>query len=118
MGRPTVAIGEANAIGFITEDNIQTAMSSNFGDIGPKDLDIDFSQLTPQIIAAIHAKQSAESVSHIVAQNYNISAVVDQLEYRYQSEYVYTRKRKFLSSCTIALSLTIAKRRTWYLYAG
>ncbi|MGL4925906.1 MAG: polysaccharide deacetylase family protein [Plesiomonas shigelloides] len=94
MGRPTVAIGEANAIGFITEDNIQTAMSSNFGDIGPKDLDIDFSQLTPQIIAAIHAKQSAESVSHIVAQNYNISAVVDQLEYRYQSEYVYTRKRE------------------------
>ncbi|MGL6116579.1 polysaccharide deacetylase family protein [Plesiomonas sp.] len=94
MGRPTVAIGEANAIGLITQRNIHTAMESNFGDIGPKDLDIDFGQLKTEINAALATQYTDENISHLVAESYNTQHVVDQLEYRYQSEYVYTRKHE------------------------
>ena len=48
-GRPTLAIGEAKAIGLITPERLAKALASNFGDIGPKDLDIDFPALIGEI---------------------------------------------------------------------
>lgn len=45
-GRPTLAIGEATCIGIVDESNVDNAMATNFGDIGPVDLDIDFAQIT------------------------------------------------------------------------
>jgi spore coat polysaccharide biosynthesis predicted glycosyltransferase SpsG len=35
-GRPAFAIGEAKAIGLVTEQNLDEALASNFGDIGPR----------------------------------------------------------------------------------
>ena len=34
--RPAFAIGEAKAIGLVTERNLDEALASNFGDIGPR----------------------------------------------------------------------------------
>lgn len=94
MQRPIFAIGEALAPGLITLDNLNTAMSSNFGDIGPQDLDIDFSALRQRIAEALQASEpTPELIEHVKAQ-YNLQAVTDQLEQDYQSTYVHKQRRE------------------------
>ncbi len=48
-----IAIGEAKAIGLVTEQNLDEALASNFGDIGPKDLAIDFAKLKDEVANAL-----------------------------------------------------------------
>ncbi len=87
-GRPTLAIGEAHAIGLIDENNIQQAMESNFGDIGPKDLDIDFSSITKQVEIALQSKHCHKEVVEKIKENYSLTKIVDQIENIYQTVYV------------------------------
>lgn len=94
MGRPTFAIGEASAPGLVTPDNIDTAMAGNFGDIGPRDLDIDFAALPEQIAAALACQGTAPEVMAKVRHNYDLVAVADHLEQHYQSVYVHRRRRE------------------------
>ncbi len=114
LGRPVYAIGEAKAIGLITPENVRNAMCSNFGDIGPKELDIDFERVKAEIAEAVDrhgrfqrprgddltrhceppraAWQSA--VQETIADEYNLQKVVDQLETLYQDAAVETLKRE------------------------
>ena len=55
-GRPAFAIGETRAIGLVTEQNLDEALASNFGDIGPGDLAIDFAGLKAQIPSALASR--------------------------------------------------------------
>ena len=87
-GRPTLAIGEAQSIGLVTQNNLQQAIRSNFGDIGPKDLDIDFTNIHQQVELGLKSKHCDTEVSEIVKKNYNLSSVTDQIEDIYQSVYV------------------------------
>ncbi|GAL24199.1 polysaccharide deacetylase [Vibrio variabilis] len=45
-GRPTLAVGEASCVGIVDETNVAEAMACNFGDIGAKEMNIDFSTIT------------------------------------------------------------------------
>ena len=65
-GRPTLAIGEAINIGPVTADNIQHAMATNFGDIGKKELDIDFADIPAQIEQALSSPHCEKDVSESI----------------------------------------------------
>jgi peptidoglycan/xylan/chitin deacetylase (PgdA/CDA1 family)/glycosyltransferase involved in cell wall biosynthesis len=94
MERPVFAIGEAEAVGLVTADNLDAAMASNFGDIGPKDLDIDFAALPARIAAALNADYDATALAARVRASYDLKAVADQLEQHYQSVYVHRLRRE------------------------
>ncbi|MEZ8103053.1 polysaccharide deacetylase family protein [Vibrio bivalvicida] len=87
-GRPTLAIGEAKAIGLVDESNINEAMASNFGDIGPKDLDIDFSSIEQQVKLGLQSKHCCKEVVETIKENYSLTKIVDQIEHIYQTVYV------------------------------
>ncbi|MCG9584106.1 polysaccharide deacetylase family protein [Vibrio tubiashii] len=87
-GRPTLAIGEAKAIGLVDESNIKEAMASNFGDIGPKDLDIDFSSIEQQVEIGLRSKHCYKEVIETIKENYSLTNIVDQVENIYQTVYV------------------------------
>jgi len=93
-GRPTLAIGEANCIGIVDSSNVDQAMATNFGDIGPKDLDIDFSQIASIVEKGLATQHCDSEVNKIIKQHYDLSAVVDQLEETYQTVYVEKLQRE------------------------
>ena len=94
MQRPIFAIGEALALGLITTENLADAMSSNFGDIGPKDLDIDFAALPQRIADALQANSLEPELIERVKAQYDLTAVADQLELDYQNVYVHKIQRE------------------------
>ncbi|MGL5108360.1 MAG: polysaccharide deacetylase family protein, partial [Vibrio ordalii] len=87
-GRPTLAIGEASAIGIVDDDNIAAAMASNFGDIGPKDLDIDFSKVSQYVEQGLKTPHCSPQVREIIQHSYSLTNVVDQIEDIYQTVHV------------------------------
>lgn len=93
-GRPTLAIGEAKALGVITQENLPQALASNFGDIGPKDLDIDFPALIDEIESGIALQQTDSHVRQQIQQEYDLNRIVTKLEQVYQDAYIYTRQRE------------------------
>lgn len=93
-GRPTLAIGEASCVGLINEQNLPLAMASNFGDIGPKDLDIDFSSLADLIEQGVTQQHCSTQVSEKIKAAYDLKQVVSALEQVYQSVYVHKLKKE------------------------
>ena len=93
-GRPAFAIGEARAIGLVTEQNLAEALASNFGDIGPQDLAIDFAALKGQITPALASKRVPDSLRQRIWQEYDLQAVVSGLESIYQDAVVETLRRE------------------------
>ncbi|MCF7363451.1 polysaccharide deacetylase [Vibrio diazotrophicus] len=93
-GRPTLAIGEASCIGLVDSNNIHQAMATNFGDIGSKDLDIDFSQIADIVEAALKTKHCETEVNQLIQDNYDLAKVVDHLEDTYQTVYVEKLQRE------------------------
>ena len=93
-GRPAFAIGEAKAIGLATEQNLDEALASNFGDIGPQDLAIDFAALKGQIASALASKSVPGSLRQRILQEYDLQGVVTGLESIYQDAVVETLRRE------------------------
>ncbi len=92
-GRPTLAIGEAINIGPVDSDNIRHAMATNFGDIGKKELDIDFSEIPAQIELALASPHCDPAATETVKQSYDLQNIVTHIETIYQSVYVYTKRK-------------------------
>ncbi|MFQ1943177.1 polysaccharide deacetylase family protein [Aeromonas veronii] len=93
-GRPAFAIGEARAIGLVTEQNLDDALASNFGDIGPKDLAIDFAALKGEIESALTSKVVPEAIRQRIQDEYGLQGVVSGLETIYQDAVVETLRRE------------------------
>lgn len=93
-GRPAFAIGEARAIGLVTEQNLDEALASNFGDIGPKDLAIDFAALKAEIASALASKTVPEAIRQRIQDEYGLQGVVSGLESIYQDAVVETLRRE------------------------
>ncbi|WVN42053.1 polysaccharide deacetylase family protein [beta proteobacterium MWH-UniP1] len=93
VGTPVFAIGEAKSIGLVTKDNLELAMASNFGDVGPQELDIDFRQVGNQIAAFIN-NPIAPDLRHLAVKYYGLAQVVGQLEFIYQDAVVETLQRE------------------------
>ena len=93
-GRPTLAIGEAKAIGLVTEENLGDALASNFGDIGPTDLAIDFAALKGEVTTALACQGVADAIRLRIAHEYGLQRVVSGLENIYQDAVVDTLRRE------------------------
>ncbi|MCO5343908.1 polysaccharide deacetylase family protein [Aeromonas veronii] len=93
-GRPAFAIGEAKAVGLVTEQNLDDALASNFGDIGPKDLAIDFAALKGEIETALASKTVPEVIRQCIQDEYGLQGVVSGLETIYQDAVVETLRRE------------------------
>lgn len=93
-GRPTLAIGEASCIGIVDESNADNAMATNFGDIGPVDLDIDFAQITALVEKGLSTPHCSQTTSDTIRANYSLTNIVDDVERIYQDVYVTTLKRE------------------------
>jgi peptidoglycan/xylan/chitin deacetylase (PgdA/CDA1 family)/glycosyltransferase involved in cell wall biosynthesis len=93
-GRPTLAIGEATCIGIVDDNNVDTAMATNFGDIGPVDLDIDFTQIAALVEKGLSRSHCSQTTSDTIRDNYSLSNIVDDIERIYQDVYVTTLKRE------------------------
>ncbi|XEI32985.1 polysaccharide deacetylase family protein [Aeromonas veronii] len=93
-GRPAFAIGEARAIGLVTEQNLEEALASNFGDIGPKDLAIDFASLKVEVESALASKVVPEAIRQRIQDEYGLQGVVSGLESIYQDAVVDTLRRE------------------------
>ncbi|MGR6756482.1 polysaccharide deacetylase family protein [Aeromonas veronii] len=93
-GRPAFAIGEAKAVGLVTEQNLDDALASNFGDIGPKDLAIDFAALKGEIETALTSKTVPEAIRQRIQDEYGLQGVVSGLETIYQDAVVETLRRE------------------------
>ncbi|WP_303847147.1 glycosyltransferase family 4 protein, partial [Aeromonas sobria] len=93
-GRPAFAIGEAKAIGLVTEQNLNEALASNFGDIGPKDLAIDFAALKGEVESALASKVVPEAIRQRIQDEYGLQGVVSGLESIYQDAVVETLRRE------------------------
>lgn len=93
-GRPAFAIGEAKAIGLVTEHNLDEALASNFGDIGPQDLAIDFAALKAQIAPALASGTVSDDVRQRIQVEYGLAGVVSGLESIYQDAVVETLRRE------------------------
>ncbi|GMQ47937.1 polysaccharide deacetylase family protein [Vibrio sp. 10N] len=93
-GRPTLAIGEATCIGIVDENNVDNAMATNFGDIGPVDLDIDFTQIAALVEKGLNSSHCSQTTSDTIRGNYSLTNIVDDIERIYQDVYVTTLKRE------------------------
>lgn len=93
-GRPAFAIGEAKAIGLVTEQNLDEALASNFGDIGPKDLAIDFAALKGEVECALASRVVPEVIRQRIQDEYGLQGVVSSLETIYQDAVVETLRRE------------------------
>ncbi|WP_429039761.1 polysaccharide deacetylase family protein [Aeromonas veronii] len=93
-GRPAFAIGEATAIGLVTERNLGEALASNFGDIGPKDLAIDFAALKGEVESALASKVVPKAIRQRIQDEYGLQGVVSGLETIYQDAVVETLRRE------------------------
>ncbi|MBL0515295.1 polysaccharide deacetylase family protein [Aeromonas media] len=93
-GRPAFAIGEAKAIGLVTEHNLDEALASNFGDIGPQDLAIDFAALKAQITPALASGTVSDTIRQRIQAEYGLAGVVSGLESIYQDAVVETLRRE------------------------
>ncbi|MGL6529792.1 polysaccharide deacetylase family protein [Aeromonas hydrophila] len=93
-GRPAFAIGEAKAIGLVTEHNLDEALASNFGDIGPQDLAIDFAALKVQITPALASGTVSDTIRQRIQAEYGLAGVVSGLESIYQDAVVETLRRE------------------------
>lgn len=93
-GKPTFAIGEACALGWVTGDNFEQAMACNFGDIGPKILDFETQTLINALDTDPKIYTPSPALQEKVKAIYNTITVADQIESVYQSTWVHYHKRE------------------------
>lgn len=93
-GRPTLAIGEAMSIGIIDEQNLPFAMATNFGDIGPSILDIDFASIAHEVEKGLSYSSCPPSVTETIRENYDLTKIVSHIEDIYQDVIVQKLKRE------------------------
>ncbi|MCV5421139.1 hypothetical protein OFN47_30975, partial [Escherichia coli] len=70
------------------------ALASNFGDIGPKDLAIDFAALKGEIESALASKVVPVAIRQRIQDEYGLQGVVSGLETIYQDAVVETLRRE------------------------
>lgn len=89
-----LAIGEASCVGIIELDNLNQAMATNFGDIGPHDLAIDFQQIPALIEQGLSQPHCTQEITEQIKLNYDLQVIVNELESLYQTVYVNKLQRE------------------------
>lgn len=90
MHKPIFAIGEAVSVGILTEENLNIGISNNFGDIGPKDLDIEFNKIGKEIDNFFQAKTNntnKHQLAKVIKEKYSLNIIVNEIENHYKNTF-------------------------------
>lgn len=90
MGKPTIAFGEAAYEGLVTDDNLDKALKSNFGDIAPNG-NLDISKLVNDISKGLTMVRVPENIRQSIVSLFDLDRITNRIESLYQS--FYSRKR-------------------------
>lgn len=100
-GRATIAIGEAELIGEVTEKNISHALASNFGDIGKtSQTKFDYSKINKMVDRALSLYSSHENqeelfkMREILTYEFGKENIVNTIEKIYEKAYVLKKKKE------------------------
>lgn len=93
-GKPTIAIGEACSIGLITPENLDFALETNFGDMAEYEKVFDFKKIIDDIAPALKLSSCSSAVINRVREEYDLKAIVERIEYIYQSLIVRYYKKE------------------------
>ncbi len=92
-GRAVVGVGEAGSVGFVSDDNLADALSSNFGDVA--DLHPPASPpLLDEIGRALAAASSTEFVRSTVRREFDAHEIARRVHATYRSEWVRKKRRE------------------------
>lgn len=91
---PVIAIGEAELIGLVNNNRIQTALKSNFGDISLQENSyFRWNELIPEMDKGFTmSDEELKSVKKQVVNEFSIEKIVGEIERIYQKEIVKKRK--------------------------
>jgi peptidoglycan/xylan/chitin deacetylase (PgdA/CDA1 family) len=81
IGVPTIAVGEAEYIGVVTQANLADAVASNFGDIGfpQKHKTIDYTQMSVAISKTLDTPENNHSVQDFIYTHYELNNVYKEI---------------------------------------
>ncbi|MGE5680461.1 MAG: polysaccharide deacetylase family protein [Bacillota bacterium] len=91
-GRPTIAAGEATIIGLIEPENLRFALETNFGDMAEYEKVFDFEKLLKDIEKGLKHKECHSIVRETVKKEFDITRIVQRIDYIYQSVLVRYHK--------------------------
>ncbi|MBL7670545.1 MAG: polysaccharide deacetylase family protein [Bdellovibrionaceae bacterium] len=97
-GKNVFALGEASWDGLVTKENLDQALSSNFGDIGypiPEGI-FDFTKITQEITDFLNCPSSKNSASHRLANEVNSQVLVPKILRLYESAWFQKQKPAFI----------------------
>jgi len=86
MGKPTIAFGEAANEGLVTENNLEVALKSNFGDIAYQE-HRDVSHLFEDITKGLKLQTIPENIRKKIISAFDLNKVTRRIEDIYQSFY-------------------------------
>jgi peptidoglycan/xylan/chitin deacetylase (PgdA/CDA1 family) len=97
-GTPVFAVGETRHVGLVTTGNLDTAMATNFGDVGGGELSMDFQQIEQELSSLLSRPNalppvSAELHSKVLAA-YSLEVVANKVEEIYHDVLVETLRRE------------------------
>jgi len=97
-GTPLFAVGETRHIGLVSIENLGTAMSTNFGDVGGDELKMDFKQIKHELTMLMSKANMLPPVSDElrsrVVEAYGLQSVASKVEKVYQDAVVETLRRE------------------------
>lgn len=90
-GRPVIAVGENKYIGLVEKNNIEEALSSNFGDIENNFIDIE--TINEDIERGLNkTEEDRIELRKIIEENFSLEKIVDRIEKIYSKQYVLKKK--------------------------
>lgn len=93
-GKPLIAIGEAQYVGLVKEDNISQALESNFGDINFKNIsEFHWDKLRKDIEESVLlSKEQLLSLRDSIISEFDLNTIIDRIEKLYAKTYVIRKK--------------------------
>ncbi|MDX8336812.1 polysaccharide deacetylase family protein [Candidatus Cetobacterium colombiensis] len=91
---PVLAIGEAESVGIVTIDRLNTALKSNFGDISLNQTPLfRWTDVIPEIDKGFNInKDELKALRERVIEEFSLESIVEKIEKIYQREIVKKRK--------------------------
>lgn len=92
LGKSTLAMGEALTIGLIDENNIDYALTTNFGDMDEKEKQFDFEKMINDLKRVLKAEYKNNCLRKRLVNEFDIEKITDRIESIYQSVLVRYHK--------------------------
>lgn len=87
---PTFAIGESTLIGYVRDENIMMALTTNFGDI-LKPTNFKWEKFSGELNLALNSGKCSEKIIETVKNNFDVNIIADKIEAHYFREIIKKR---------------------------